>query len=303
MRILIVIIVILAAAVVLMLVRPAPVGGEGWLTDYEQALAESQQTGKPILASFSGSDWCPPCIALDDDVFESEKFSEWAGENVILLFLDFPRGKPQSDEVRAQNDKLATQYGVDGYPTVVFLDSQGVEFGRLGGYGGSGADAWIGQAQKILETAPAPTIAPAPVTPSPASGDDAPAAEELRWFEDVAAAKALAAQSDRPVMLNFSGSDWCKFCWALDDEIFSTPQFTAFAKDNLVLVLVDFPEHKPQSQAVKDRNEQLRLRYRVEGFPTLVILSPEGQKLGTMYYEPAGPAKFLQDLKRVLGDE
>ncbi|MHC4985265.1 MAG: thioredoxin family protein [Planctomycetota bacterium] len=278
--------VIVVAALVLILVNAYSTGHADWLTDYDQALAESQRTGKPILANFAGSDWCDPCMALDRRVFETSTFASWAEENVVLLFLDFPRNKPMPDALREQNAELETRYEVDGYPTIVFLDSGGVAFGRIDGYAGEGPGAWLGQATRILESAPN----------SPALEATPP----LVWTEDLAAAKARAVELNRPLMLNFSGSDWCKVCWMLDEEVFSTESFKAFARENLVLVLIDFPLHKDQSEELAYRNEQLEIQYRVPGYPTLVLLSPEGNPLGTMSYMEGGPELFLRKLKSLL---
>ena len=86
----------------------------------------------------------------------------------------------------------------------------------------------------------------------------------------------------------------------LDEEIFSTERFKAFARENLVLVLIDFPEHKEQSEELAYRNEQLEMQYRVPGYPTLVLLTPEGRYLGSMDYAEGGPEPFLRKLKSLL---
>ena len=122
----------------------------------------------------------------------------------------------------------------------------------------------------------------------------------MTWTEDLESAKALAAETNRFLLLNFSGSDWCKFCWMLDEEIFSTPEFKAFADENLVLVLIDFPRDKEQSDELKHRNDQLAMRYRVGGYPTLILLAPDGKYLGELGYMRGGPEPFLKELKAVL---
>lgn len=121
-----------------------------WLTDYQQALQLSKQTGKPILADFTGSDWCPYCKKLKSSVFVTDEFQQWAADSVILLVLDFPKYKAQSRELTMQNRQLAAQYGIQGYPTVLIINSKGKEIGRLG-YMPGGPDGWLNMAQKILE--------------------------------------------------------------------------------------------------------------------------------------------------------
>lgn len=91
---------------------------EGWLVKMDEAYALSQKTGKPILANFTGSDWCGWCKKLTKSVFAKEEFKKWAKDNVILLELDFPRRKQLPMEIRKQNASLQQAFKVRGYPTV-----------------------------------------------------------------------------------------------------------------------------------------------------------------------------------------
>ena len=79
---------------------------EGWLVSIEEAHALSKKTGKPILANFTGSDWCGWCKKLSAAVFNKPGFKTWAKDNVVLLELDYPRRKQVPNEIRAQNQSL-----------------------------------------------------------------------------------------------------------------------------------------------------------------------------------------------------
>ena len=94
----------------------------GWLVDVDEAYAESQKTGKPILANFTGSDWCGWCKRLTKSVFVHKEFKEWADKNVILLELDFPRRKELPARFKQQNQNLQKAFKVRGYPTVWLFD-------------------------------------------------------------------------------------------------------------------------------------------------------------------------------------
>ena len=85
------------------------------------------------MIEFTGSDWCPPCMQLRANVFSKPDFQKEAQKNFVLLELDYPRSKEQSAEVKAANQKLAEQYGVTGFPTVVFADASGKPFGGFVG--------------------------------------------------------------------------------------------------------------------------------------------------------------------------
>ena len=91
---------------------------EGWYVKIDEAYAESKKTGKPILANFTGSDWCGWCKRLSASVFVKEDFKKWANENVILLELDYPRRKTLPAEIRNQNAQLQQAFKVRGFPTV-----------------------------------------------------------------------------------------------------------------------------------------------------------------------------------------
>lgn len=104
----------------------------GWLTDYKKALETARTEKKAVLVDFTGSDWCVWCIKLRKEVFETTEFSQYAKTNLVLLEIDFPNGKPQTDELRKQNRQLREQFGIEGFPTIVILDSEGKPLGRTG---------------------------------------------------------------------------------------------------------------------------------------------------------------------------
>lgn len=95
---------------------------EGWLVNMDEAYELSQKTGKPILANFTGSDWCGWCKRLTKSVFIHDEFKEWAEKNVVLLELDFPRRKQLPQEIVAQNRSLQQAFKVRGYPTIYVFD-------------------------------------------------------------------------------------------------------------------------------------------------------------------------------------
>ena len=114
-----------------------------WMTDYRSALEASRESGNPVLINFTGSDWCPPCIQMKNDVLETAAFHEFADDNLVLLELDFPRTKPQEPEVASQNRELAQTYNIQAYPTFVVVDEEGNEIRRTVGYLRGGPQAFI----------------------------------------------------------------------------------------------------------------------------------------------------------------
>jgi thiol-disulfide isomerase/thioredoxin len=115
-------------------------------TDYMAALSAARSSGKHVLLHFTGSDWCYYCKMLDQEVLSKSDFRQFASANYILVTLDFPRHTPILDSLKEQNNNLAQKYGVNGFPTLIVIDSSEKELGRMGGYNpGSGPDAVIAE--------------------------------------------------------------------------------------------------------------------------------------------------------------
>ena len=121
------------------------------------------------------------------------------------------------------------------------------------------------------------------------------------WLTDLPAAQATAKAENKIVLIDFTGSDWCGWCIRLRNEVFSKPEFEAFASDNLVLVEADFPRGKPQDDSLKRANAGLMQRFHITGYPTVVVLSSDGRELGTLGYQPGGPQAFIAALARISG--
>jgi thiol:disulfide interchange protein len=101
---------------------------EGWSTDLEKAFVKAKAEKKSVLVEFTGSDWCPPCIAMRKNVFSKKEFVDAASKNYILVELDFPNADPALKE---KNQPLAEKYKIEGFPTVILFNSAGKEFNRF----------------------------------------------------------------------------------------------------------------------------------------------------------------------------
>lgn len=107
---------------------------EGWTTDLDKALEQAKKENKSVLVEFTGVDWCPPCKVMRKEVFSKKEFVDGASKNFILVELDFPLEENATEEDKQTLEKhkpLAEKYKIDGFPTVVLLDSEGKEFSRF----------------------------------------------------------------------------------------------------------------------------------------------------------------------------
>jgi len=121
----------------------------GWLNDYKKAQQEAKATNKFLLLDFTGSDWCGWCKKFDREILSQSQFKDFARGNLVLVELDFPRAKPQNPEVKKQNLELAQQYQVQGFPTIVVLNSNGQKLWQYDGYFPGGPEAFIAQLEKL----------------------------------------------------------------------------------------------------------------------------------------------------------
>lgn len=139
-----------------------------------------------------------------------------------------------------------------------------------------------------------------PATSGQADSLGKTAGKAAKWGTDFEAGLKQAKEMHRPILLDFTGSDWCGWYMKLDREILATPEFKQFAGQHLVLVKIDFPMHQAQSDVEKARNDELAARFQVQGFPTLVLLDPEAKPCGTLGYMRGGTEAFIDRLASLI---
>ena len=122
---------------------------ENWLTNIEKAQAIAKKEGKMVLVDFTGSDWCPPCIALKKKVLGTKEFSEYARKNLILVEIDFPKRKKIDDKQKTYNQKQAKKYGLGGVPMVLVFDSTGKQVHKEVGFRGETPKKYIEKLKKL----------------------------------------------------------------------------------------------------------------------------------------------------------
>jgi len=128
-------------------------GAATWLTDFSKAREQAKAEGKFVLVNFTGSDWCGWCIKLRKDVFLRPEFEGYAKSNLVLLEVDFPKRKPLPAAVQQHNQKLAEQFQVRAYPTLMVLDAKGTKLGRIS-YGTGGPKPFIAEVEKLIRPQP-----------------------------------------------------------------------------------------------------------------------------------------------------
>jgi protein disulfide-isomerase len=116
------------------------------------------------------------------------------------------------------------------------------------------------------------------------------------WIEDWDLAVETAKAKNLTVLVNFTGSDWCSWCMRLASEVFTKSAFETYAKENLVLLKLDFPRKIAQSAERKKQNEALLRQFGVQGFPTILLVNGEGEEIGRTGYREGGAEAYAKHL-------
>ncbi len=140
-----------------------------------------------------------------------------------------------------------------------------------------------GTSQPASKPASQPASAPTAAVPP----------DQAIWLTSYDAAVKQAKATNRVILMDFTGSDWCIWCQRLHKEVFDTPEFKSWASQNVVLLEVDFPRGGNQGAALKEQNEHLSTKYNVEGFPTVLFITCDGTVQGKSGYMPGGPVPWL----------
>jgi protein disulfide-isomerase len=260
-----------------LLVAPGFAAGSGWLKDYDQALKKAQKAGKPVLIEFSNSTTCETCAKLNKEVFFTSAFKGWARRNAILLHVDFPGERPLSDKQREANEKLKAQFKIEALPTIVVVGPEGGELGRTG-YLEGGVEKFVDTVQPWIDAANG-------------AGE---------WMTDFEKAKTLSKASGKPMLVDFTGSDWCGWCIKLKNEVFVKPEFKKWASKNVILVELDFPRKTALPDALKEQNDALQKKFQIRGFPTILFLDHKESVLHKSGYIEGGPAAWIADAEKNL---
>lgn len=124
---------------------------------------------------------------------------------------------------------------------------------------------------------------------------------KIEWQSSFKEALSKAKSEKKPILIYFTGSDWCGPCKTLKSKLFDTEKFKDFSDKKMVLYKADFPKNKdlvaPDNRVI---NEQLSSRYAQSSFPTMIVINDKGEVLGrkngiymTEYYFP-----FFEEITR-----
>jgi thiol-disulfide isomerase/thioredoxin len=250
---------------------------DGWLTNFEEAMAVSRQTGRPVLTVFTGSDWCPHCKTLEQNVLFTDTFRAWSAPNVVLLMIDLPQAGI-SQAIRSERSQVCIKYGVRTFPSVLLIGSDGTKLASQTGYTGQTAGTWIA---KMSEHLP----------PAVAENDDE------KVLESLTEAVESARGAKRPILLVVSrpGDSQAKSHSA---SLINDPEFGSFAHDHFVVARV-----QPTAESGTETSQSMENLLGGADLPSEaveLIVTDDGQ---TPLFSQSGrqpPLRLINGLKRFL---
>jgi thioredoxin-related protein len=124
-------------------------------------------------------------------------------------------------------------------------------------------------------------------------GLSASQAQELKWYTNVKEAATVSKKEKKPLMLFFTGSDWCGWCIRLQNEVLKTPEFSKWAKESVILVELDYPRRTPQSDEIKKQNNELQQAFGIQGYPTVYFANATVNKEGKVNFEGLGSTGYV----------
>jgi len=128
-----------------------------------------------------------------------------------------------------------------------------------------------------------------------------PQSGTFKWYTNFDEASMVASQSRRPMVLYFTGSDWCGWCKKMDQEVFASSEFQNAVGGKYIFVKLDFPMNSKLPESEMRQNAQLKQRYGVTGYPTLVLIDSEGSFIGETGYRSGGGRSYAEWLDTFFG--
>jgi len=251
-----------------------------WLTSYEEAMQTAQETGRPVLTIFTGSDWCPHCRTLEDNVLATDAFLDWADGRVVLLMIDLPQ-HGISQAVRSERSQVCIKYGVRTFPSALLIGPDGQKIAVQSGYTGQSATTWVAQ---FASHVPSPTA-------------DTARAEAGRVLPSLDSAVESARTAQRPILLLVSKSGDSKASSQVASLI-KDPEFEAFVHDHFVVATVPASD---ESGSQSDQNIENLLGGGELGPDAVeLIVTDDGQTPLFSQSASQPPQRLVNGLRRFL---
>ena len=275
---------------------------ENLLDSHGKEVSRNKLAGKTIGFYFSAH-WCPPCRTFTPSLV---KFRDDNKDDFEIVFVSSDRSPQAQMEYMEETNmkwltlphrgkdanRLAGKYDVSGIPALIIVSPDGETITNNGRGDVSGNPK--GALAKWTKSETSTPTATANSSEKKKSGGS-----DSKWLTNLDDALKEAKKSDKAVLVNFTGSDWCGWCIRLKKEVFSQDEFKDWAKKNVVLLEADFPRRKPTLGDAREIKK--RVGGDVRGYPTILFLDAEGKVKGKSGYMRGGPANWVKNAEKFTG--
>jgi thioredoxin-related protein len=253
--------------------------GENWHSSYETAMAAATDSGRPVLTVFTGSDWCVHCRHLEENVFHTATFRDWARDRVVLLMIDLPQ-QGISQQERQQRSQVCIKYGIRTFPSVLLIAPDGSKITAQSGYKGQTAATWVAGMDGHV---PQPAVQQV----------EADREEQVLSSLDDAVAEAKDAKRPILVMVSRSSDSAAKTAVA---SLIKDPEFESLARENFVVAAVPSADEPDADKQV----DELLGGVELPPESVEIIVTDDGR---TPLYSESGtepPHRVVSGLRRFL---
>ena len=273
---------------------------ENLLNSQGKEVSRNKLAGKTVGFYFSAH-WCPPCRTFTPSLV---KFRDQNKDDFEIVFVSSDKSpQAQMGYMEETNMKwltlphrgkaansLAGKYGVRGIPALIIVSPEGETITKNGRGDVSGnPKGALAKWTKSGTSTPTAT-ADSSDRKKNAGGSDS------KWLTNLDDALKEAKKSDKTVLVNFTGSDWCGWCIRLKKEVFSQDEFKNWAEENVVLLEADFPRRKPTLGDAREIKK--RVGGNVRGYPTILFLDADGKVKGKSGYMKGGPESWVKNAEK-----
>ena len=276
---------------------------ENLLDSHGKEVSRNKLAGKTVGFYFSAH-WCPPCRTFTPSLV---KFRDDNKDDFEIVFVSSDKSpQAQMDYMEETNMKwltlphrgkaansLAGKYSVRGIPALIIVSPDGETITKNGRGDVSGNPKGALAKWTKSETSTPTATGEASGRKKSGGGSDS------KWLTNLDDALKEAKKSDKTVLVNFTGSDWCGWCIRLKKEVFSQDEFKDWAEENVILLEADFPRGKPTLGDAKEIKK--RLGGDVRGYPTILFLDAEGKVKGKSGYMKGGPESWVKNAEKFTG--
>jgi protein disulfide-isomerase len=172
-----------------------------------------------------------------------------------------------------------------------------------------GSRGWVAALGLVVVTGLVGAMGCEPGNPSGAAGGKATPVASLTnvgltddgWYQSYSQALEKSKETGKPMLIDFTGSDWCHWCVKLDEEVFSQAEFKTWADENVVLLKLDYPRKTEQMAELKQQNETLQAKFKIQGFPTVMFVDGTEKTIGQYGYDQGGPSVWTKKASEIIG--